>query len=427
MLFQATSQLFLQAPKQADDQLPVSQDGGILDIHMTTFLTGIDSLVTAGRSNAPTRVLVPMKSIINAVSLIVDDVRAFEKRPPRDRSDIDVDVLRSLRERAESTLSNLVAASKTHATSSGMSPVSLLDAAASHVSLTMTELAKTVFLRRATRAEQEQFASSSPIPNSSSSGFSPSLRSVDEMSNGHQRKPSSGPTARFADSPLGRGNTRRQAPTSDNSSSETTNSPPPIFDKPSLRADTTNNDEPVASDGIEDNWAELKVRFLRLLLPWLMLIISSVAIPRSTDRIHRLCNSGGAIRRSESYPIANSERELDTDHHHCFQHRCCVQGQFTLRHRPAGDRDSSGAERTCYEAERSTEFAGSYEGKSADDGQVEFRSCECDERIDETVMLFLFLVIPSPFRSSWFEICYSFVDVLLLYCIPYESLFYGQL
>lgn len=144
----ATSQLFLQAPK-TDDQLPVAQDGGLVDIHVTAFVSAIDGLLTAGRSNAPTRVLTSMKAVINAVTAILDDVKTYERRA---RRDFDIDSLRVLRERLEATLSNLVAASKTHATSSGMSPVSLLDAAASHVSSTVTEIGKLVLVRKATRA-----------------------------------------------------------------------------------------------------------------------------------------------------------------------------------------------------------------------------------------------------------------------------------
>src|SRR5262249_40385085 len=72
-----TSQLFLQAPK-LDDQLPVSPDGGLADIHVTAFLSAIDSLLTAARSSSPTRVLTPMKAVVNAVTAIVEDIRACE-------------------------------------------------------------------------------------------------------------------------------------------------------------------------------------------------------------------------------------------------------------------------------------------------------------------------------------------------------------
>ncbi|KAJ7668486.1 hypothetical protein DFH06DRAFT_200869 [Mycena polygramma] len=269
----ATSQLFLQAPKmdRGEDQLPVSGDGGVLDIHVTAFLSGIDGLLTAGRSNAPTRVLTPMKAVVNAVSSIVDDVRAFEARPARERSDVDVDALSALRERAEATLSNLVAASKTHATSAGMSPVSLLDAAASHVAVTITEIARTVCIRKATRAEQEAAAASAPSTTTATNGFSPALRSVDEREGkttppvsdkGHARKPSAAMSTGSTRSTGGRYNgrspaspaspydSRRRGPPSDNSSSDNTNSPPPIFDQPA-------NDSAVA-DGSEDAWAELK-------------------------------------------------------------------------------------------------------------------------------------------------------------------------
>ncbi|KAF5345295.1 hypothetical protein D9758_008477 [Tetrapyrgos nigripes] len=242
----ATSQLYLQAPKmdKLDDQLPVAPDGGILDIHVTAFLTAIDGLLTAGRSNAPTRVLIPMKGVVNAVSAIIDDIRTYEKRPHEKQPDFDWDGLRFLRERGEATLSNLVAASKTHATSSGMSPVSLLDAAASHVASCITDIGKTIFIRKATKAQQEQWSSSSgtysPSP-TATNGFQPSLRSFDEKS--HQRKASA--ASRYESS--------RRTP-SENSSSEQTNSPPPIFDQPTGSAG-------MMSDGdgsTEDNWAELK-------------------------------------------------------------------------------------------------------------------------------------------------------------------------
>lgn len=100
------SDISLQASK-LDDQLPVSADGRVLDIHATAIVSIIDAL-TAGRSNALVHVLTPMKAVMNAVSTIVEDVRLFEC------VDINQEVLRSLRQWAEAMLNNLVAA---HATS----------------------------------------------------------------------------------------------------------------------------------------------------------------------------------------------------------------------------------------------------------------------------------------------------------------------
>lgn len=196
--------------------------------------------------------------------------------PRRDRGDVDVEALRTLRERAEATLSNLVAATKTHATSSGMSPVSLLDAAASHVSLTVTEIGKTVSVRKATRAEQEQFTPASATA-TSSNGYVPSLRSVDEAQASHQRIGSnassqrgesfSAQVSRFGESISssfralpGRASTEEQRGPASNMSSSDTNSPPPIFDQPGANgAGGMTSDESAITESPEDAWSELKV------------------------------------------------------------------------------------------------------------------------------------------------------------------------
>ncbi|OAX41205.1 hypothetical protein K503DRAFT_685940 [Rhizopogon vinicolor AM-OR11-026] len=254
----ATSQLFLQAPKM-EDQLPMAPDGGLLDIHVTAFVSAIDGLLTAGRSSAPTRVLVPMKAVVTSTTAITDDVRAYEQRPPH--ADVDLEVLRSLRERAEATLTNLVAASKTHATSSGMSPVSLLDAAASHVSVTLTEIAKMIYIRKANRAEQEEF-----LPTSSSGSLSyASGRSTEDMRPVYKRKASELNTKRSEDvvsppmsaaSRFAEAHSRR---TPSEPSSSLTSSPPPIFDKsPITSALGGISDDSAPPEGGEDAWSELK-------------------------------------------------------------------------------------------------------------------------------------------------------------------------
>lgn len=210
-----------------------------------------------------------MKAIVNAVSVILEDIRLFELRPQRERSDVDPEALQSLSERAEATLSNLVTASKTHATSSGMSPVSLLDAAASHVAATVTEIGRTLCIRKATKAEQDQYTPTVSSPSYASSTFSPSLRSVEEVRNSQQRKSSSASASsrrgdgylpsvsRFADTSMSSNrpsSESRRKPPSEHSSSDRS-SPPPIFDQPPVASDDSAN-----ADGPEDAWAELKVR-----------------------------------------------------------------------------------------------------------------------------------------------------------------------
>ena len=251
--------------------MPLSLDGGLLDIHVTAFLTAVDGLLTAGRSPQPSRVLGPMRTVINAVSAIIEDVRVYERRKSRDS---DNDAVRSLRERVEATLSNLATASKTHATSMGMSPVSLLDAASSHLSAAVTELGKTIQIRKATKAEQDQFEASltsnaSQSPSFGGSSFVPTLRSIGEIqrSSPHHRAGSStsqksSPMPSLGDlgsppaaaSSLGVENLKRRPMTP---SSSVGSSPPPLFDQSRTTASTS--DDAGVPEGPDEAWAELKV------------------------------------------------------------------------------------------------------------------------------------------------------------------------
>jgi len=149
-----------------------------------------------------------------------------------------------------------------------MSPVSLLDAAASHVSLTITEIGRTICIRKATKAEQDQFSYAAlPGPSgATANGFSPVLRSVEDMRSGHQRKLSresaSSRLGRFSESSNSslnhsRTSNDRRRPPSEHSSSEQTNSPPPIFDTHGPSGGIVSDDSAQA-EGSEDAWAELK-------------------------------------------------------------------------------------------------------------------------------------------------------------------------
>ena len=253
----ATSALFLQKPK-FDDQLPVSADGAIPDVHLTAFLTAIDSLLSAGRGNAPTRVLTPMKSVVNAVTNILDDVRSHSRRYS------DPEGVHALEDRVEATLSNLVVASKTHATSLGLSPVSLLDAAASHVSAAVTELGRVVLLRRATKAEQEQFAPSSA--GTATNGFTPGLRTVEEVrpSGTHQRGPSD--SSRRSDREREPARDEREPLTHESSSDDSSSAAPTIFDQRTANAAGLTSPDSATAEGSEDAWTELKVRFRMIVL-----------------------------------------------------------------------------------------------------------------------------------------------------------------
>jgi hypothetical protein len=150
----ATSQLFVQAPK-ADDFMPASDEGVIADVSLTAFQSSIDELVAAARSKAPSNVLIAMKTVVLATTLITDDVFKYEQRDSA-TAEVREQVL-IIKGRISNTLNNLMTACRNHASSYGMSPVSLLDAAASHVSTSIVDMVKLLKVRKATKAEAEEF------------------------------------------------------------------------------------------------------------------------------------------------------------------------------------------------------------------------------------------------------------------------------
>jgi len=198
-----------------------------------------------------------MKSVVNAVTNILDDVRSHSQRQ------LDPEGVQALEERVEATLSNLVAASKTHATSSGLSPVSLLDAAASHVSAAVTELGRVVLLRRATKAEQEQFAPSSV--GTATNGFTPCLRTVEEARPSVTRQRGASETSsspRRSEWEREPARNDRELPTHSESSSDDSSAAPTIFDKSTASAAGITSPDSAAAEGSEDAWTELRVSLL---------------------------------------------------------------------------------------------------------------------------------------------------------------------
>lgn len=154
--YKATSQLFVTQPK-VDEFLIPTEKGAIADVNVTAFQTSIDELLTAARSTTPSSVIVSMKSVVLATTLLTDDVAKFEQTSPSALSAAEVEELSQLKPRISTSLNNLMTACRNHAASRGVSPLSLLDAAASHVSTTVVDLVKLVRIRPATSAEKEQF------------------------------------------------------------------------------------------------------------------------------------------------------------------------------------------------------------------------------------------------------------------------------
>lgn len=117
----------------------LAQDGLVKEIHVTGFQIAIDELLRAARGSEPNSVLTHVRSVVISVRDISQDAaKALEKDEESNTT------TSSLRQKISVTANNLITASKNFAISKGISPVSLLDAAASHLAMAVVELIRIV-------------------------------------------------------------------------------------------------------------------------------------------------------------------------------------------------------------------------------------------------------------------------------------------
>lgn len=126
-------------------------DGLVKDVHVTKFQISIDELLRIARSDEPSAVLNHMKAVVLAVRHITQDVDAAT-----DVKNEEVAQRRAkLKSKVSVTANNVITASKNYASSGGISPVSLLDAAASHLTSAVVELVRTVKIKPTPAGELE--------------------------------------------------------------------------------------------------------------------------------------------------------------------------------------------------------------------------------------------------------------------------------
>ncbi len=118
------------------------EDGLIKDFHVTQFQVSIDELLRAARVSEPQSVLAQVKSVVVAVRELTQDVGATQPS-----NDPVAQQKTQMLDKVSATANNLITASKNFAFSKGLSPVSLLDAAASHVTTAVIELIRLVKIR----------------------------------------------------------------------------------------------------------------------------------------------------------------------------------------------------------------------------------------------------------------------------------------
>ncbi|KAI0853521.1 hypothetical protein F5Y00DRAFT_103317 [Daldinia vernicosa] len=143
------------------------ENGLVKDVHVTKFQIAIDELLQRARTDTPDKVIDSMKAVIVSVRRITKDID--ESRP----SDGEVaQQQQKLKSRVSATANNLITASKNFASGAGISPVSLLDAAASHLVAALVELLRTAKIRATPAGELEDDDDGTVTPVESTGFFS---------------------------------------------------------------------------------------------------------------------------------------------------------------------------------------------------------------------------------------------------------------
>ncbi|CZR55258.1 related to GRIP1 associated protein 1 [Phialocephala subalpina] len=135
-------QIQQDAAKFAKDSGFTSPDGTVKDVHVTKFQISIDELLRIARTDEPLRVIEFMKAVVVNVRTITQDI---DEAPVANEELAQQQA--KLKSRVSATANNLITASKNYASANGLSPVSLLDAAASHLTTAVVELVRTVKIR----------------------------------------------------------------------------------------------------------------------------------------------------------------------------------------------------------------------------------------------------------------------------------------
>ncbi|KAM3067615.1 component of the polarisome [Clarireedia jacksonii] len=139
------------AAKYAQESGFTQEDGLIKDVHVTKFQISINELLQTARSNDPTKVIDHMKNIIVNVRRISQDI----DEAPKSTGEL-AQKQSKLKAKLSATANNLITASRNFAGAKGLSPVSILDAAASHLTSTVVELVRMVKVRPTPAGELEE-------------------------------------------------------------------------------------------------------------------------------------------------------------------------------------------------------------------------------------------------------------------------------
>ncbi|KAI7905497.1 uncharacterized protein BX663DRAFT_499944 [Cokeromyces recurvatus] len=125
---------------------PISK-GAIGHQFVIEYQAAIDDLMKTSRSSKPSDVLLSMRTIVLACKAITTEVEDYEVNVGL--TSPNQEILYDIKKKFSTELTNLLAATKNYAGGMGISPVSLVDAAAGNLTNTIVELVKLLGMRPA--------------------------------------------------------------------------------------------------------------------------------------------------------------------------------------------------------------------------------------------------------------------------------------
>lgn len=140
------------APQFASENSLMSSTGLIRDTSVTRFQMAIDELLQLSRGDHPDQVLPFMRKVVAGVRSMTADVN---KAGAQSASDDSAMRRKKLEAQIAAASNNLISVAKNHTLSQGLAPVSLIDAATSHLTLAVIELIKYVKVRPTSEAALE--------------------------------------------------------------------------------------------------------------------------------------------------------------------------------------------------------------------------------------------------------------------------------
>ncbi|KAF3764500.1 hypothetical protein M406DRAFT_81353 [Cryphonectria parasitica EP155] len=166
------------------DQSFTDDAGVVKDLHVTKFQVAIDELLRRARVEQPDTVIDAMKSVVMSVRRIAKDLDAKPAADEQSRKQ-----RKQLKGRVSSAANSMITASKTFATSAGIAPVSVLDAAASNLVAAMVELLRFVKIRITPDGELEEEDDGTVTPVESAGFFSPRTAKSQSIQSAYQADP----------------------------------------------------------------------------------------------------------------------------------------------------------------------------------------------------------------------------------------------